>query len=601
MTDYLLLIAIGPVQEFIASARRSRDLWFGSWLLSDLARAVAHEIARREGSERLIFPAPATVDALAEGADTGVPNKILARVSTDPSTLAASLEQMARTRLRALATQTLTPFKESILYDPALTQIDELLEWYWVALPLPTNADYPAIRARLEALGAARKLTRNFDRVGYAAAAPKSSIDGLRESVIPDEMFDRLTPDQLFRRYGARRGERLSGVDLLKRHGQSGDESRFPSTSHMAVAPLLAGMAKRSGSAFSKPKAAWESYLEALKAARAEPERLPERMPTSPIIGRWEGSALFAERLAEDVADKERLAELQQALRAFLSAATSKAPNPYYVLFHADGDHMGRVIDNQLSATAHRTLSTTLDTFASAVRTQVAASGGALVYAGGDDVLAFLPLHTALTCAAALAERFRKLLGDFKARNGRSPTLSAGLLITHHLEPLSEALRLVRLAEKYAKAIDDSKDALAVTSSKRSGANTTARDRWGRLDTRLTAFARLYRRDALPDGAAFELRSLASRLAVPVDHADFATLDRAQRREARRILARKQAGHGQTTLQAVAAADRDAETDLQLLFAALDDPALSVGQVADELVIARELARGMEQADETGA
>jgi CRISPR-associated protein Cmr2 len=31
---YLLLISIGPVQEFIASARRSRDFWFGSWELS---------------------------------------------------------------------------------------------------------------------------------------------------------------------------------------------------------------------------------------------------------------------------------------------------------------------------------------------------------------------------------------------------------------------------------------------------------------------------------------------------------------------------------------------------------------------------------------
>jgi CRISPR-associated protein Cmr2 len=35
--SYLMIIGIGPVQEFIASARRSRDLWFGSWLLSELS------------------------------------------------------------------------------------------------------------------------------------------------------------------------------------------------------------------------------------------------------------------------------------------------------------------------------------------------------------------------------------------------------------------------------------------------------------------------------------------------------------------------------------------------------------------------------------
>ncbi|MFL5805253.1 MAG: type III-B CRISPR-associated protein Cas10/Cmr2 [Roseiflexaceae bacterium] len=57
---YLLLVSIGPVQEFIASARRSRDLWFGSWMLSELSKTVAHEIDHAKGT--LIFPAPASPD-----------------------------------------------------------------------------------------------------------------------------------------------------------------------------------------------------------------------------------------------------------------------------------------------------------------------------------------------------------------------------------------------------------------------------------------------------------------------------------------------------------------------------------------------------------
>ncbi|HMX54263.1 MAG: type III-B CRISPR-associated protein Cas10/Cmr2, partial [Candidatus Accumulibacter sp.] len=36
MSTWLLEIAIGPVQGFIAAARRSRDLWAGSHLLSEL-------------------------------------------------------------------------------------------------------------------------------------------------------------------------------------------------------------------------------------------------------------------------------------------------------------------------------------------------------------------------------------------------------------------------------------------------------------------------------------------------------------------------------------------------------------------------------------
>jgi len=34
--EHILLFSIGPIQDFIASARRSRDLWFGSWMLSEL-------------------------------------------------------------------------------------------------------------------------------------------------------------------------------------------------------------------------------------------------------------------------------------------------------------------------------------------------------------------------------------------------------------------------------------------------------------------------------------------------------------------------------------------------------------------------------------
>ena len=39
--EYLFSVALGPAQEFIAAARRTRDLWFSSWLLSELSKAAA--------------------------------------------------------------------------------------------------------------------------------------------------------------------------------------------------------------------------------------------------------------------------------------------------------------------------------------------------------------------------------------------------------------------------------------------------------------------------------------------------------------------------------------------------------------------------------
>ena len=41
--SYLFLCSIGPVQDFIAAARSSRDPAYGSWLLSELAKTDAEE------------------------------------------------------------------------------------------------------------------------------------------------------------------------------------------------------------------------------------------------------------------------------------------------------------------------------------------------------------------------------------------------------------------------------------------------------------------------------------------------------------------------------------------------------------------------------
>ena len=54
MKSYLYVLSIGPVQDFIAAARRTRDLWLGSHLLSEISKAAAKRIDDEGG--RLIFP-----------------------------------------------------------------------------------------------------------------------------------------------------------------------------------------------------------------------------------------------------------------------------------------------------------------------------------------------------------------------------------------------------------------------------------------------------------------------------------------------------------------------------------------------------------------
>ncbi len=56
---------------------------------------------------------------------------------------------------------------------------------------------------------------------------------------------------------------------------------------------------------------------------------------------------------------------------------------------------MGKTIDNQKTPDAHRTISRALAGFAQEAATTVRQHEGELIYSGGDDVLALLPLHRA--------------------------------------------------------------------------------------------------------------------------------------------------------------------------------------------------------------
>jgi len=587
---YLLLVHIGPVQDFIASARRSRDLWFGSWLLSELSKAAAHAISEQEGAqESLIFPAPSDASLLKASSEFSATNRIVALIQQPPDTLADEVEKAVRLRLEAIRKgafgQVSGPFNRGI----AEAQVDDLLEFFWVAVPI-NGTPYAAARERAEALMAARKSTRAFGPATWGSNSPKSSLDGIRESVIPEGAYPSRREDEqrrqekteaLYLQYGAGPAERLSGVDLLKRHGQRGQESRFPSTSHIASLPLLKGLSDVQG-----VQTLLDEYTDKLPQQVISQERIPKRFAHA-IFGTLDGSLFFESRLSESL-EGEQLREAARALNEFLaSAANGKSPIPYYALLLADGDRMGQVIDAQSSSDEHRQLSAVLTEFAGKVQTIVEENyGGALVYAGGDDVLAFLPLHTAIDCAQTLADTFSEQMGVFRDRAGAPATFSAGIAVNHHLEPLSDALDFARQAEQKAKAVPG-KNALAVGVIKRGGVPRMIAGKWDALGSSLKRLISFHRQDALPDGAAYQLRDVALRLGGEGIFRNNPTLQDAVRKESMRILSRKKAEHGARGLS------DEVFKEMEALIMDMDQP---IEQLADELIIARLFANAYDQA-----
>ncbi len=125
--------------------------------------------------------------------------------------------------------------------------------------------------------------------------------------------------------------------------------------------------------------------------------------------------------------------------------ALSKDTPLYYAVLHMDGDRIGKHLGGISSLSEHGNFSQKLAQFAKDFAGNIVEyNKGRLVYAGGDDVLAFLPVQTALQCADDLRSEFAKLTGL---------TASAGIAIAPDTYPLDLALEAARSAEDAAKEI----------------------------------------------------------------------------------------------------------------------------------------------------
>ena len=515
MTAHLLLVTLGPVQDFIAQARRTRDLWYGSHLLSELGRAAARALV--DGGAELIFPSLKAGDAELEPclaplrADETPPqnvaNKLLAEVPSgvDPQQLARAVRE-AVTRYWRDDLAAPVKVKCAGLLAPGIDavwaeQVDTFVEFAASWLPL---GDYVQTRRQLEQAIAGRKMLRDFGAWTHGrGSVPKSSLDGARETVLAEP---RHRNAELIRKYRIANGEQLDAIGLVKRAG--GEPEQFVPIINVALASWVDLVSRVAPSELDALRTACRKIGVSRVARMDLPCTAPFPFDASVFLAsRWR--SVFDEQGLDGNAESWGRQYVQPIL------AKVSEPYPYVACLVADGDHMGRAIDRLGSARDHRTFSEALARFASDARTVVEQSHrGVLVYAGGDDVLAFLPLPEALSCA----EDLRKNFADAMASACRSiaaeerPTLSVGLGIGHVMESMGDLLALGRQAEREAKR---DRNALAVLVDKRSGGTRSWRAAWSDDPVRCLHEATALLQDRLPSRKVHEIASTLARLPEP--------------------------------------------------------------------------------------
>lgn len=507
--QHILILSIGPVQSFIAEARRTADLYVGSQILVKLARSIVEAINESEG--KLIYPTSNNLKT------ADMPNKMVAIVNKPHEVAKAAQRAMlkqwlefAKSAFKALKLGVILNLTDELeievsCNDQALQhiikrQLNHHLEFYWVAAPL--NGDYDKAYKKADRAFGARKQTRNFEQViedGF-----KDSLSGTRSALRRGQDKDARAYWKELRKSKRntrqlQEGELLDTIGVIKRF--CFDKS-FPSTSTVASTSFIKNCPAEAKANFVQAIEEYNQqvkdgpkdykFQDGIEIVRENDSYLREQgyfhqVPNFERGFNYGGDLLYLEgyeRLEENYGDKPPvdISPLKDALKTLYKTA-NKLPSPYYAIVQMDGDSMGAHVSQCKTKDDHQQVSQILDKFTQAVDGLVNEHQGYRIYAGGDDVLAFFPADCALNAAQILAQKYRTLFEAWPHRHKTDEgkefpfTASIGIVFAHYLDPLDLVLRTAHDAEKRAKN-QYGRDAIAVTILRRSGQTLEVGGKW---------------------------------------------------------------------------------------------------------------------------
>lgn len=410
----MLIFSIGPVQSFIAAARKIEDLWSGSYLLSHLTRqaivAIYQEARKRAVSLDMIYPAvdPAALMAGAGNSEAAsMPNRFFCIMDTDQDVV-AELAQIGEAQIRRellhighYAIKTVFPPDADIRYMESLLekQADSLLEIFWATSDFDEDSTYAETRSNLEKRLAAVKNQRPYCLNPQHGLVCTVCGEQQAMTVLPLESPESnyyLMKENLFRTWSSR-------VD-----------------------------------AFSTPVDVEETD----RAGRIK-----------------DGESLcgicLIKRLTRDYFRSQR--QDRTTFASFPSTLEFAGASKYFAILVMDGDDMGRLFamkqgrnpeygDSDLKY--HQELSRRLADYSrTTVPELVSKYEGKMVYSGGDDVMALVPVKNALRLASDLRWAF----SDPQTGLDHNVSSSAGLVIGHAKAPLQMLLQQARRMESQAK------------------------------------------------------------------------------------------------------------------------------------------------------
>lgn len=498
MKRYVLHFSLGPVQGFVAQARRTRDLWAGSFLLSWLSGQAMAETLRQGGD--IVFPAVGASDAprdpllkaiLGSTIDNNphigsLPNRFKAEVSSDfqPESIVESL----RGHWRKLAHSVWQCHVQTVqeqghgIQDIWQRQIEGFWDWQWVmgehreddsdASWLDQRKNWRTHWPPCEGGDHCTIMGEWQELSGYTRARNRERQDAFWEALRHQSGIGRLD---------LREHERLCAIALVKRlfpklprralqetigwipGGNPNTVGNWPSTAYMSAVPWLLRIAAQENRAqalrryVSAISDTVDDYLGQLAREKStqlpglKPLREKEWIVSGHSPAELDGNLFHASDLAnashtplsasgsrahDADPDKEARRYLLEALDK-LNQEVGGAARPFYAILLMDGDRLGQLL-RQIAPGA---VSQALGRFTECVPKIVKARNGVTIYAGGDDVLALSPVPAAIECALELRRAYQQAFAPLALNAHAQPTVSCAIVFTHMHFALQNALQ----------------------------------------------------------------------------------------------------------------------------------------------------------------
>ena len=507
VSDQYFHFTIGPVQGFVAQARRTRDFWAGSFLLSWLAGVAMSAVKKQNGEIQFPVPPENYLDWI-QGQHQGekpprqgaIPNRFkstCAKVPADfkPELVVSAiqdawialadhvwkgdkLEKFATPSTRAIWDRQHANFWEvswAITENEKETSLlDQRKNWRNHGF----TQHEPGVKCMVmdgwqELSGQARP---GSELKAFWRALREGGASGMASDLGPGEQLCALAyVKRRFTRHFASFETTLPNSELKLKgwklsHG-------MPSVSYMAAVHWLEKLVK-SGSdsevekllGFARDVAhervEWDTEIQCLRQA-ADERQWHANNPKRQLLA-LDGQLFFRHVQEQPKAygyDAERTKRFATELGDFCKGhELPSAPSPYYAILLMDGDSLGVHMSD---LNKQKSISAALNAFTGGVPDIVEKHNGCLIYAGGDDVLAILPLEDALGCAAAVRAHY---LNSFEVQEPKIPsTISAAVAFAHVKTPLGMVLAdLHPLLDDVAKD-GSGRDSVAVRVWKTSG------------------------------------------------------------------------------------------------------------------------------------